>query len=191
MLGQSLLGGRLRDLRSVLRHLRTRADLDGKRVALWGDSFAKVNAPDTNFKVPHTAADRPAQSEPLGGLLALLGALFEDDIRAVYVHRGLSDFHSVLEGPFCYLPHDAVVPGVLTTGDLCNVAAVLAPRALWIDELVDGLNRQVPQEELARRYEPVRAAFTAAKAPDRLQLGSKPTEKMSMARWLAAQLQGR
>src|SRR5262249_47820421 len=138
MLGQTLLGGRLRDLRSVLRHLRTRADLDGKRVALWGDSFVKPNAPDANFKMPQTTADRPAQAEPLGGLVTLLGALFEDDVRAVYVHRGLSDYYSVLEGPFCYLPHDVVVPGVLTTGDLPDVAAALAPRALWLDETVDG-----------------------------------------------------
>jgi hypothetical protein len=187
MLGQSLLGGRLRDLRSVLRHLRTRADLDSKRVALWGDSFAKVNAPDANFRVPYTAAERPAQSEPMGGLVALLGALFEEDVRAVYVHRGLSDFRSVLEGQFCYLPHDAVVPGVLSTGDLSDVAAAVAPRALWLDEMVDGLNRPVAPEELARRYEPARAAFAAAKAANRLHL-DKPSDKPSIARWLTAQL---
>src|SRR5262249_30454004 len=150
MLGQSLLEGRLRDLRSLLRLLRQRSDLDGKRIALWGDSFAKTNSPDTNFKVPYTA-DRPPQSEPLGGLVALLGALFEDDVRAVYIHRGLSDFLSVVEGPFCYLPHDVVVPGVLTVGDLCDLAGAVAPRALRMDEMVDGLNREVSQQELVRR----------------------------------------
>lgn len=190
MLGQSLLGGRLRDLRSVLRHLRARADLDDKRVALWGASFAKVNAPDAKFAVSYTVADRPPQSEPLGGLVALLGALFEDDVRAVYVHRGLSDFHSMLEGPFSYLPHDAVVPGILTTGDLCDVAAAVAPRALWMDELVDGLNRLVPEKELARRYEPARVAYAAAKVPTQLLVGGKPPGNVSIARWLAARLQG-
>src|SRR5206468_3635026 len=44
MLGQTLLGSRLRDLRSVLRYLRSRSDLDAHRLALWGDSFAPTNA---------------------------------------------------------------------------------------------------------------------------------------------------
>ena len=46
MLGQTLVGSRLRDVRSVLRHLRTRADLDAGRVAVWGDSFAPANPAD-------------------------------------------------------------------------------------------------------------------------------------------------
>src|SRR5262249_23036922 len=41
MLGQTLVGSRLRDLRSVLAHLRQRPDLDSKRILLWGDSFAR------------------------------------------------------------------------------------------------------------------------------------------------------
>lgn len=36
MLGQTLLGDRLRDLRSVLRYLRGRTDLDAGRLDLWG-----------------------------------------------------------------------------------------------------------------------------------------------------------
>jgi hypothetical protein len=190
MLGQSLLGGRLRDLRAVLRHLRQRPELDARRVALWGDSFAPVNPPDRDLKVPHSAANRPAQSEPLGGLLALLGALFEDDVRAVYVHRGLSDYHSALEGPLVYLPHDVVVPGVLATGDLCDVAAALVPRPLWLEGLVDGQNREVAGPVLARRYAPAQAAYEAAQTPERLRIGAPSGEKDSIARWLAAQLRG-
>src|SRR5262249_59176635 len=43
MLGRTMLGLRLRDLRSVLEHLRSRPDVDGKPVALWGDSVAPAN----------------------------------------------------------------------------------------------------------------------------------------------------
>ena len=46
-------------------------------------------------------------AEPLGGLLALFGALFEDDVRAVSVHGGLAGYESLLLSPFCYVPHDA------------------------------------------------------------------------------------
>src|SRR5262249_21359452 len=52
MLGQTLLGERLRDLRSVVHYLGTRPELDPVRVGLWGDSFAPVNAPDRNLAVP-------------------------------------------------------------------------------------------------------------------------------------------
>jgi hypothetical protein len=188
MLGQTLLGGRLRDLRSVLRYLRQRPEVDGRRIALWGDSFAPVNAPERALNVPYTAASRPAQSEPLGGLLALLGALFEDEVRAVYARGGLSDYHSVLRQSFCYLPHDAVVPGVLTAGDLCDVAAAVAPRPLWLEGTVDGLNRTVPVEVLQEKYAPTLHAYAAAKAPERLRLRGTPTASAAVVRWLSSQL---
>jgi cephalosporin-C deacetylase-like acetyl esterase len=78
MLGGTMAGARLRDLRAVLVHLRGREDVDAGRIALWGDSLAEVNPPDTDFQVPRGVGGRPKQSEPLGGLLALLAALFED-----------------------------------------------------------------------------------------------------------------
>ena len=173
MLGRSVLGGRVRDLRSVLAYLRTRTDVNARQVALWGESFAPVNGPDADLKIPYTAAKRPAQSEPLGGLLALLGALYEDDVRAVLARGGLSDYQSVLDTPFTYLPFDTVVPGALTVGDLPDLAAGLAPRPLRVESLVDGANRRVPADRLARVYTPTAAAYKAAGAPARLLVESK------------------
>lgn len=188
MMGSSLLGCRLRDLRSVLRHLRQIKEIDGNRMALWGDSFAPVNALDRDLKVPYTATNRPTQSEPLGGLLALLGALFEGDIHSVYLRGGLSDYHSVLQSPFCYLPHDVVVPGVLTTGDLCDVAAALTPRPLRMEGLVDGHNREVSTEELQRRYASARRTYADVNAKEAIQIVGKPAEKDSPAQWLIGSL---
>src|SRR5262249_41581367 len=108
MLGQTLLGARLRDLRSVRHYLAGRTELDPRRVALWGDSFAPVNPRDRSLAVPLDAEHPPDQAEPLGGLLALLGALFDENIRPVYVRGGLAEFRSLLDSPFCYVPHDAV-----------------------------------------------------------------------------------
>ncbi len=154
MLGGTLLGARLRDLRSVIRYLRTRDDLNGGRIALWGDSFAPVNPQDRNLAVPLDAPKLPAQAEPLGGLLALFGALFEHEpVRAVSIQGGLVGYHSLLDSPFCYVPHDILVPDALTAGDLCDVAAALAPRPLRLDRLVDAHNRQVNVQALARVYE--------------------------------------
>jgi hypothetical protein len=185
MLGQTLLGSRLRDLRSVLGYLRTRPELDGTRVALWGDSFAPVNPPDRNLQVPADADKMPDQAEPLGGLLALLGGLFEDDVKAVYAQGGLAGYQTALQSQFWYLPHDVIVPGALTVGDLSDVAGALAPRPLRLDGLVDGLNRRVPADQASQLFQPARAAYQSAKAADRLQLAADG----KVAAWLLAGLQ--
>ena len=149
MLGQTLLGSRLRDLRSVLRYLRTRPDLDPARFALWGDSFAPVNPPDLRDPLLGEG-EPPNQSEPLGGLLALLGALYEEGIAVVAARNTLPGYLSVLADAYCYVPHDAIVPGALTAGDLCDIAAALAPRPLRIEGLVDGRNRRLPDADVQR-----------------------------------------
>jgi hypothetical protein len=188
MLGRTLLGGRLRDLRLVLAGLRARDDLDGSRIALWGDSLAPVNAAGDDLAVPLDAAKLPPQAEPMGGLVALFGALYEPGIRAVYARGGLSGYQALLRSPFLYVPHDALVPGALTAGDLADVAAALAPRPLRLEGLVDGLNRRVPARELDEGYAPARAAYGAAGAQDSLTLNAEPAAPEEVARWLLARL---
>jgi hypothetical protein len=188
MLGQDLVGSQLLDVRSVLRYLRTRADLDAGRVALWGDSFAAVNPTDRDLAVPLDADPSPTMAEPLGGLLALFTALFEDDVRAVSVRGGLTGYASLLQSPFYYVPHDALVPGALTAGDLCDVAASLAPRPLRLEGLVDGLNRTVGPAEFAGLMGPARSAYRAMDAAANLQLIEGGEAEPEAARWLLAGL---
>jgi dienelactone hydrolase len=184
VLGQTLLGSRLRDVRSVLRFLRGRNDLDAGRVALWGDSFAPPNPRGVSFAVPLDAKELPSQAEPLGGLLALFGALFEEQVRAIYLRGGLTGYQALLQSPFCYVPHDAVVPGALTEGDLCDLAAALAPRPLRMEGLVDGLNRQARADELTKTFAETRAAYDSLKAASHLQLGESASAFPSAARWV-------
>jgi dienelactone hydrolase len=188
MLGETLLGARLRDLRAVLRHLRGRTDLDVNRVGLWGDSFAPANPDGRRLEVPLDADALPDQAEPLGALLALFGALFEDNVRATYARGGLTGYQTLLDSPFCYVPHDAVVPGALTAGDLCDVAAALAPRPLRLTALVDGRNRRVASGPLAETLAPAHVAYAAAKARDRFMVEANGTDSASLARWLVVQL---
>jgi hypothetical protein len=187
MLGQTLVGSRLRDLRSVLQYLRGRSEVDPARIALWGDSFAPANPDGRDLAVPLDAEKLPDQAEPLGGLLALLGALFDDQVQAVYVHGGLVGYQSVLQSPFVYIPHDVVVPGALMAGDLCDVAAALAPRPLRLEGLVDGLNRRVPAAAVRKVYEPARDAYRLAAVPDGIHIG-EGEGKPAPAAWLRAQL---
>jgi hypothetical protein len=160
--------------------LRSRSDLDATRVAVWGDSLAPTNGPGTTFDVPRDSDDDlPPQAEPLGGLLALLVALYEAPVRAVYARGGLVTFRSVLQGHLVLIPHDMVVPGVLTAGDLPDLAALLAPRPIQLAGLVDGLNRPVENARLREAYRVADDAYAAQHARDALTVspgGSPPGE---------------
>jgi cephalosporin-C deacetylase-like acetyl esterase len=182
LLGQTLLGGQLRDLRAILHYLRGRPDLDADRLALWGDSTAPVNLPGSRLAVPPDVGKLPHQAEPLGGVLVLLAGLFEEDVRAIYARRGLASYQDVLKSPFIYLPHDVLVPGALTAGDLADVAAVLAPRRLCLEGLVDGLNQPLAAEQLEKEYAVASSAYRTAGAANQLLL--LPARSDGAARWL-------
>jgi cephalosporin-C deacetylase-like acetyl esterase len=184
MLGRALLGDRLRDLRAVLRYLKARADLDPARVALWGDSFAPVNGANVRVDVPWDADKLPAQSEPLGGLLALFGGLWEDDVRAIAINGCLVDYATLLDNPFCHVPHDAIVPLTMPAGDLGEVVAALAPRGVRLQGLVDGNNRKAPDAAVAKSMAPAVRTYQAENSAGRLTLDSKE----SVAVWLRTQL---
>ena len=114
-----------------------------RRVVLWGDSFASVNPRDLLFDQsvllePGRQEPGPQaiqQAQPVGGLLALLTALYEDNVQAVAVRGGLVSFHSVLKDRFCYVPQDIVVPGILERADIADVVAALSPRAVLLERL--------------------------------------------------------
>ena len=66
MLGGTLLGARLKDLRSIIRYLAARDDLDAQRLSLWGESFAAPNPPNFPDPLIDDGAG-PTQSEPVEG----------------------------------------------------------------------------------------------------------------------------
>ena len=112
--------------------------------------------------------------------MALLGALFEDDVKAVFVRGGLGAYVDVLSGPYVYVPHDVIVPGVLTKGDLADVAAALPPCRLKLDGMVDGLNRSLPANKVRSRYDVAVKTYQAA-APKSLSIANG---RSNAASWL-------
>ena len=153
MLGNTLLGARLKDLRSVIAWLEGRPEIAPQRIGLWGDSHVPVNP--SRFLLDElpgwqVGPEIENQAEPLGGLLALLGALYEKNVRAVAIRRGLISYLSILSERFAYVPLDTVVPGILEVGDLADLAATLSPRALLLEDLVDGRNRLASVHEAYR-----------------------------------------
>lgn len=101
-------------------------------------------------------------------------------MKAVAIRRGVSDFLSILDDRFAYVPADVIVPGMLRVGDLADVAAALAPRRLLLDSLVDCRNRLLTDTELRSRYQ---GALDAGSVVIRSQ-AAKP----QLAEWLASAL---
>ena len=183
MLGQTQLGASLRDLRSVIRYLGSRDDLNTGRLALLGESFAPTNPPSLTDPLLGEGTP-PQQSEPLGGLLALFGGLYEDQVVAVVARGTLAGFQSVLRDRYCYIPHDIVVPGALKAGDLCDIAAAFAPRSLCLDSLVNGRNILMQLDEVKRAFQPTTDAYSAA--PNRFFLAAEL--RNDAAAWLRSAL---
>jgi hypothetical protein len=173
LFGETLLGERLRDLRSLLEVLRKRSDADSNRILLWGDSFSPPNTAETNFQVPHGVEKWPTQAGPMGGLVAMLGVLFEDDILAVYSAGGLKSYQDVLAHYAVLIPHDVAVPGVLTAGDISDLATSLSPKPLCIEADVNHLNQPVSQAEISKTYATTMEAYSAA--PRSLHLSADRT----------------
>jgi hypothetical protein len=187
MMGDTLLGERLRDLRSVINYLKTRTDIDSKRIGLWGDSFEPPNPPKVLLnETPQWQIGPQIQhhAEPLGGLLALLGALYQSEVNTVAVRGGLVSFSSVLDSNFTYVPQDVIVPGILEVGDIPDIAAALAPRPLLLTGIVDGVDRLIPQSELHEQFQPVCEAYRKmplAKDALMIHLDEQPSD---FAEWL-------
>jgi hypothetical protein len=133
---------------------------------------------------PLRTAHPPHQAEPLGALLGLLGPLFERDIRAVVARGGLTGYVALLDAPAFYVPHDAIVPGVLETGDLCDLAGALAPMRLRLEGMVDGRNRAVRHEAISDAFRVTREAY--ALSPDWLVLMEEA--RSDAGAWLAEAL---
>ena len=184
-LGRTLLGARLKDLRSVLAYLRRRDDIDSTRIALWGDAFAPANPRDLRVDELRWESGPRIQyhSEPLGASLALLAALYEDDVAAVAAQRGLAGYLSLLEDAFVYAPMDSIVPGILKAGDWADVAATLAPRPLLLAGMVNGRNVRLERPEIERTFGITGAAYE--RAADHLTLAAEPRDA---AAWLREQL---
>ncbi len=144
MLGWTLPGAQLRDLRTVFHYLKSRPDIDPGHIALWGDSFASTNPDDFAFDQSEMQEAGPFpqhQAEPLGSLLVLLAGLYEDSVTAIAARGGLISFVSVLEDRFSHIPEDVVIPGILEVADVSDIIDAQAQRPVLLERSVDGRNR--------------------------------------------------
>jgi len=185
-LGGTLLGRRLKDLRTVLAYLRTRKDLDNTRLGLWGESLEPVNPSgfvEDELPLWQVGPQIQQQGEPLGGLLAILGALYEPGVRTVAIGNGLVSYSSILDDAFAYVPADVIVPGFLEVADLADVEAALAPRPVLLEHLIDAKNRGMSEDRARTILGPLFDAYRGVPTSLSVRCGDQPTE---IAEWMAA-----
>jgi hypothetical protein len=188
MLGTTALGQRLKDARTAVHYLMNRSDIDSKNLFLWGDSFVPTNPREG--LLDQSVGQEPGpqilhQSDPLGSLLVLLTALYENNVHAVAAHGGLVSYLSVLGDRFCYVPQDVIVPGILDTADIGDIVAALGPRAVLLEGFVDGRNRRLTESEVRSQLRP--GFPTAQPVSPRLTV-LESSDPRGLATWLDAQL---
>jgi hypothetical protein len=170
MLGQTLLGGQLRDLRAVRRHVKRLPNIDTTRAIVAGGSGSVPLPEGAEFKYPRRIDGRPAEPQPQGALLALLLALFEDHFSAVVSRGGIVSFESALDSQFVQVPLESIVPGVLQECDLVDLVAAIAPRHVALEGLVDARGRLIGISDGQSVYSGAAKRFRQTGAADRLRI---------------------
>jgi hypothetical protein len=94
----------------------------------------------------------------------------------------------LLNQPFFYQPIDTMILGVLSVADLCDFAAALAPRPLFLEALVNGCNRRASREQIEQIYCMARAAYAMSGKSERLRIDVEPDRVDRTVAWLLATL---
>jgi hypothetical protein len=111
MLGETVLGWQVKDLRTVIAYLRSRSDIrsDGIRIE---DLASGWDSPGDAIEL-----DRPL-IEPGAHILARLVALIEDDVTWSGGSGRVETYLSLLDSWSVNWPYDVILPGAIPHGDL-------------------------------------------------------------------------
>ncbi|HKA05606.1 MAG TPA: hypothetical protein VKD71_00020 [Gemmataceae bacterium] len=160
---------------------------DWDRVVLWGESCSPPVPAGEELAVP-VDVKQPRLAAPEGAVIASTLAAAKSNRREPYkgviARGGLVSYRSVLDSPFVHVPHDALPINVFRAGDLPDVWAHLAPKPLRLEGLVDGANRRVTGEKLAKALQPVTEAFKKGG----LVVKEDYTPDAELAKWIVEQL---
>ena len=126
ILGKPLLGQRVTDLLAVIRGLRARPDLTGRRLVIAARGTATV----------------PAQC----------AAALDQSVDVVYLAGGLSSFRRIAETENYSYPFGNFVPHLLEHTDLPDLARSMAPTRLVLAGAVDAAGRRRAPGEVRQEY---------------------------------------
>ncbi|WP_026370595.1 alpha/beta hydrolase family protein [Kallotenue papyrolyticum] len=140
LLGRPLLGDRVADVLGAFELLRGIPQVDARRIAIMGGSG--------------------------GGAVALLAAALEPRLRAAVIGTYFCTFRdSLLDQRHCLCNY---VPGLLRDAEMCDIAALIAPRPLL---LIAGTDDPLfPAAGTRAAYAELQHAYRIAQAGERLAL---------------------
>ncbi len=104
------------------------------------------------------------------GPIALHAAALHPRITQVTIDRSLISWSNVVRTPVSYNQLTNVVPNALTTYDLPDLSATLAPRALTVRNAMDAAGKPVSQAALDEAYADCKAAYRKQSAEGKLTL---------------------
>lgn len=110
----------------------------------------------------------------LGGPVVLHAAALDDRVKSVEVEGSLVSWDAVVRTPLSRGQLSSVVPGVLESYDLPDLAVAIAPRPLTIRSPLDPTGKPVAQAALDGAYAAARAAYERAGAPARFIVRVEP-----------------
>ena len=149
-LGHPLLGMRAGDALGVVRYLRTRSDVDAKRVAIMGRGWA--------------------------GVTAVFAASLDTEISAIAVEAIPTSYGALAKAELYEQPAYFLLPGALEDFDFTDVFAALAPRPLLVLNPQDPLTRKMVEQEALVALAPARAAYDTARASQALAVKVEPLD---------------
>jgi dienelactone hydrolase/pimeloyl-ACP methyl ester carboxylesterase len=115
-------------------------------------------------------------ADGLTGPVALHAAALEPSIRQVTLDHALASWSNVAHTPVTVNQLSSVVPNVLKSYDLPELAATLAPRPVTIRAPLDAALRPVAQADLEKAYQSCREAFEKHGASKSLVLHAAPAQ---------------
>ncbi len=124
--GRNLVGMRARDISRAVDLLAARADVDASRIRALG--------------------------QDAGGIPALHAAVLDPRIAGVALEGMLISYRAVVEQRIHRGIAEQVIPGVLKTYDLPDLARLAGPRPVWIVDAMDPVGQMLPLERVRAEY---------------------------------------
>ena len=148
LVNRTMVGMQVEDAVAAFHHLAGRDDVDPDRLAVLGRGQ--------------------------GGILALALAVLEPGVEKVALEAAPLSYREIARAPYHEDLVSSFVPGILEDFDLPDLAAALAPRALWIVDPRTPTHALVPLERARDEYGLARRAFARAGRPDALRILHRP-----------------
>lgn len=145
MLGRTLFGMRLVDVMRASDYLRSRQEVDGKRVAIAGQG--------------------------MGGLLAIYAGALDRKVSAVASIGALATYRTLVLNPIQKHHSNLMIPGVLAHYDLLDLAACLAPRPLLILNATDHMKHRLQAKQARAEYQWTSSIYSLYGGDNALEIG--------------------